>query len=199
MTSHQPHAGAERLPPYGLASAAWRLSGQDPDVNGVQCGSTLAASCNIAALLLWMQWQLAATSQPCCSGCNVHLDSTQVVTPLDEAKVLSQRLGNTVLLKREDLQVCPGGGVLGQAQNTALLRSPCDAQAVFSFKLRGAYNRIAQLDAEQRARGVVCSSAGNHAQGVALAAQRMVGACQQDTVTCRISTTEWPQLRLPEA
>ena len=48
------------------------------------------------------------------------------------------------------------------------------AQAVFSFKLRGAYNRIAQLDEEQRSRGVICSSAGNHAQGVSLAAQRLV-------------------------
>ena len=71
-----------------------------------------------------------------------------IETPLELAAVLSKRLGNRVLLKREDLQ------------------------SVFSFKLRGAYNKIANLSAEDAARGVICSSAGNHAQGVALAAQR---------------------------
>jgi threonine dehydratase len=70
-------------------------------------------------------------------------------TPLERAEWLSQRLGNTVLLKREDLQ------------------------PVFSFKLRGAYNKMAHLGVEQLARGVICASAGNHAQGVALAAQRL--------------------------
>ncbi|HND13627.1 MAG TPA: pyridoxal-phosphate dependent enzyme, partial [Pseudomonadales bacterium] len=72
-----------------------------------------------------------------------------IETPIDEAPQLSARLGNRVLLKREDLQ------------------------PVFSFKLRGAYNRIARLSAEERARGVITASAGNHAQGVALAAQRL--------------------------
>jgi threonine dehydratase len=70
-------------------------------------------------------------------------------TPLDIMPRLSQRLQNTILLKREDLQ------------------------PVFSFKLRGAYNRMSQLSDEEKARGVVCASAGNHAQGVALAAQKM--------------------------
>ncbi len=70
-------------------------------------------------------------------------------TSLDEASQLSQRLGMRVLLKRED------------------------QQAVFSFKLRGAYNCMAQLDAGQRQRGVIASSAGNHAQGVAMAATRL--------------------------
>jgi len=70
-------------------------------------------------------------------------------TPLESMQLLSERLSHNVLLKREDLQ------------------------PVFSFKIRGAYNKIAQLDMESRARGVVCASAGNHAQGVALAAQRM--------------------------
>ncbi len=70
-------------------------------------------------------------------------------TALDPMPVLSRRLGHTILLKREDLQ------------------------EVFSFKLRGAYNRMAQLTPEQLARGVICASAGNHAQGVALAAQRL--------------------------
>ncbi len=70
-------------------------------------------------------------------------------TPLESMQLLSERLGHNVLLKREDLQ------------------------PVFSFKIRGAYNKIAQLDAESRARGVVCASAGNHAQGVALAARKL--------------------------
>jgi threonine dehydratase len=70
-------------------------------------------------------------------------------TPLEAAKSLSLRLGNQVLLKRED------------------------TQPVFSFKLRGAYNKMAQLSAAQLKRGVICASAGNHAQGVALAASRL--------------------------
>jgi len=71
-----------------------------------------------------------------------------IESPLEEAARLSRRLGNQVLLKREDLQ------------------------PVFSFKLRGAYNRIAHLSELAARRGVVCASAGNHAQGVALAAHR---------------------------
>jgi threonine dehydratase len=69
-------------------------------------------------------------------------------TPLELAANLSERLGNRVLMKREDLQ------------------------PVFSFKLRGAYNKIAGLSEDDLGRGVICSSAGNHAQGVALAAKR---------------------------
>src|SRR5687768_12824543 len=71
-----------------------------------------------------------------------------IETPLELAPRLSRRLGNSVLLKREDLQ------------------------AVFSFKLRGAYNKIAHLSESVAKRGVICASAGNHAQGVALAARR---------------------------
>jgi threonine dehydratase len=71
------------------------------------------------------------------------------VTSLEPARTLSQRLGNTVLLKRED------------------------QQPVFSFKLRGAYNKMAHLSAEQLARGVICASAGNHAQGVAMSANKL--------------------------
>jgi threonine dehydratase len=71
-----------------------------------------------------------------------------IESPLDEATRLSRRLGNTVLLKREDLQ------------------------EVFSFKLRGAYNKIAHLADTAARRGVICASAGNHAQGVALAARK---------------------------
>ena len=70
-------------------------------------------------------------------------------TPLDLASNLSARLGNRILLKREDLQ------------------------PVFSFKLRGAYNKIASLSPERLKRGVICASAGNHAQGVALSAAKV--------------------------
>ncbi|MBO8084557.1 threonine ammonia-lyase, biosynthetic [Marichromatium sp. AB32] len=70
-------------------------------------------------------------------------------TPLTKAPLLSARLDNAVYLKREDLQ------------------------PVFSFKLRGAYNKLVGLDAEARARGVIAASAGNHAQGVALGAKRL--------------------------
>jgi threonine dehydratase len=70
-------------------------------------------------------------------------------TPLTQAVNLSRRLENNVLLKREDLQ------------------------PVFSFKIRGAYNKIASLTDAQREKGVICSSAGNHAQGVALSAQKL--------------------------
>jgi threonine dehydratase len=71
-----------------------------------------------------------------------------IESPLEPARRLSRRLGNQVFFKREDLQ------------------------PVFSFKLRGAYNRISALDDETARRGVICASAGNHAQGVALAARR---------------------------
>ena len=70
-------------------------------------------------------------------------------TPLEEAGRLSARFENRVWMKREDLQ------------------------SVYSFKLRGAYNRMSSLSAEQRTHGVVAASAGNHAQGVALAAQKL--------------------------
>src|ERR671935_92853 len=70
-------------------------------------------------------------------------------TPLEPAQSLSRRLGNDVLLKREDLQ------------------------PVFSFKLRGAYNRIAHMSDAERERGVIAASAGNHAQGVAFAARHL--------------------------
>lgn len=72
-----------------------------------------------------------------------------VESALEPARALSRRLHNTVLLKRED------------------------QQPVFSFKLRGAYNKIAHLSPEQLAKGVICASAGNHAQGVALSAKKL--------------------------
>lgn len=72
-----------------------------------------------------------------------------IETPLEHAPALSARCGNTILLKREDMQ------------------------PVFSFKLRGAYNKMAQLSPEQLKRGVIAASAGNHAQGVALSAHKL--------------------------
>jgi len=72
-----------------------------------------------------------------------------IESPLEDAPQLSARLGNRVLLKREDLQ------------------------PVFSFKLRGAYNKMANLSRDALRRGVIAASAGNHAQGVALAAERL--------------------------
>jgi len=72
-----------------------------------------------------------------------------VETPLEAAPNLSRRLNNTVLLKREDMQ------------------------PVFSFKLRGAYNKMAQLPKNVLKRGVITASAGNHAQGVAMSAQKL--------------------------
>ena len=72
-----------------------------------------------------------------------------VESPLELAPLLSQRFGNSIYFKRED------------------------TQAVFSFKLRGAYNKMAQLPPDMLAQGVIAASAGNHAQGVALAARQL--------------------------
>ncbi len=72
-----------------------------------------------------------------------------IETPLEPAPGLSQELGNQILLKREDLQ------------------------PVFSFKIRGAYNKIAHLSAAEKAAGVIAASAGNHAQGVAFSARQL--------------------------
>ena len=89
-----------------------------------------------------------------------------VETPLELAPTLSQRFGNRIWFKREDMQ------------------------SVFSFKLRGAYNKMAHLSPEALKRGVICASAGNHAQGVALAAGRL---------GCRaliVMPTTTPQLKI---
>jgi threonine dehydratase len=80
---------------------------------------------------------------------NARVYDVAIESDLTHAKQLSRRLHNTVLLKRED------------------------QQAVFSFKLRGAYNKMAHLSPEQLEKGVICASAGNHAQGVALGAQKL--------------------------
>ncbi len=82
---------------------------------------------------------------------NARVYDVATETALEPAPRLSARLENRVLLKREDLQ------------------------PIFSFKLRGAYNKMVRLDRAERARGVIAALAGNHAQGVALAAQRLGG------------------------
>ncbi|HPT49331.1 MAG TPA: threonine ammonia-lyase, biosynthetic [Accumulibacter sp.] len=97
---------------------------------------------------------------------NAQVYDVATETPLDFAPGLSNRIGNRILLKREDLQ------------------------PVFSFKLRGAYNKIVRLSAERLKRGVICASAGNHAQGVALAAAK---------VGCRaviVMPTTTPQIKI---
>ena len=89
-----------------------------------------------------------------------------IETPLEPAPNLSNRFNNAILLKREDLQ------------------------PVFSFKLRGAYNKMAKLTAEQLAKGVITASAGNHAQGVALSAQKI--GCEA-TIVMPVTT---PQVKI---
>ena len=80
---------------------------------------------------------------------NARVYDVAIESPLDLAPNLSLRSGNQIFLKREDMQ------------------------PVFSFKIRGAYNKMASLTAAQRKRGVICASAGNHAQGVAMSAKKM--------------------------
>ncbi len=80
---------------------------------------------------------------------NAKVYDVAIESPLELAAQMTARLGRPVYLKREDLQ------------------------PVFSFKLRGAYNKMAHLSEEQRTRGVIAASAGNHAQGVAVGAQRL--------------------------
>ncbi|MGA8009590.1 MAG: threonine ammonia-lyase, biosynthetic [Thiomonas sp.] len=80
---------------------------------------------------------------------NARVYDVAIESALDPARNLSRRLHNKVLFKRED------------------------TQPVFSFKLRGAYNKMSRLSEEERKRGVICASAGNHAQGVALAAHKL--------------------------
>ena len=89
-----------------------------------------------------------------------------IESPLELAPNLSARMNNTLLLKREDMQ------------------------SVFSFKLRGAYNKMALLKPADLARGVIAASAGNHAQGVALAAQKL--KCRA-TIVMPVTT---PQLKV---
>src|SRR3954471_17434013 len=89
-----------------------------------------------------------------------------IESALEPAKALSRRLHNKVLLKRED------------------------QQPVFSFKLRGAYNKMAQLTPVQLKKGVICASAGNHAQGVAMSAHKL------GTRAVVVMPTTTPQLKI---
>lgn len=95
-----------------------------------------------------------------------HVYDVAIESPLDEARSLSRRLGHHVFFKRED------------------------KQPVFSFKLRGAYNKMASLSKAQLAKGVICASAGNHAQGVAMGAKRL--GCQATIVM----PTTTPQVKI---
>ncbi|MCS7101971.1 MAG: threonine ammonia-lyase, biosynthetic [Burkholderiaceae bacterium] len=97
---------------------------------------------------------------------NARVYDVAIESPLEDAPQLTERLGNRVLLKREDLQ------------------------PVFSFKLRGAYNKMVHLPAEALKRGVIAASAGNHAQGVALAAQKL--SCRA-TIVMPVTT---PQVKV---
>ena len=97
---------------------------------------------------------------------NARVYDVAVESPLEPAKILSKRLKNTILLKRED------------------------QQPVFSFKLRGAYNKMAHLSQLQLKKGVICASAGNHAQGVAMSAQKL------GTRAVVVMPTTTPQLKI---
>jgi len=97
---------------------------------------------------------------------NARVYDVATETPLEPARNLSRRLHNKVLLKRED------------------------TQPVFSFKLRGAYNKMAHLTSEQLKKGVICASAGNHAQGVAL------GASKLGTRAVIVMPTTTPQVKI---
>lgn len=97
---------------------------------------------------------------------NAQVYDVAVASPLEVAPQLSQRLNNTVLLKRED------------------------QQPVHSFKLRGAYNKMANLTPAQLKKGVICASAGNHAQGVALSARKL------GTRAVIVMPTTTPQMKI---
>ena len=101
---------------------------------------------------------------------NAQVYDVAVQTPLELAGNLSARVGNKIILKREDLQ------------------------PVFSFKLRGAYNKISSLSPEKLKRGVICASAGNHAQGVALSASK-VG----DRKSTRLNSSHCALSRMPSS
>lgn len=97
---------------------------------------------------------------------NAHVYDVAEETPLEIADNISARIGNTLLLKREDMQ------------------------PVFSFKIRGAYNKMARLSPTALKRGVICASAGNHAQGVAMSAARL------GTRAVVVMPTSTPQIKV---
>ena len=104
---------------------------------------------------------------------NARVYEAAIETPLQKAEGLSAYTSNNVLLKRED------------------------TQPIFSFKIRGAYNKIAHLSREQMRAGIVCCSAGNHAQGVALAARKSLFASSR--IVFRSARRSSRRARLREA
>ncbi|KAK9904777.1 hypothetical protein WJX75_002298 [Coccomyxa subellipsoidea] len=135
------------LPP-GELSEIDREAGIDAPENIFRCFGCTEAECQGPSGCAKITWRLEPGGY-LKNILNARVYDIAIETPLEEAKQLSNELGNTLLLKREDLQ------------------------AVFSFKVRGAFNKLAQLSQEELDRGVICASAGNHAQGVALAARTL--------------------------
>jgi threonine dehydratase len=111
--------------------------------------ATLFRRCGLPAIALDMTTKHLQPADYLIKILNAKVYDVAVESALETAKILSRRLGNKVLLKRED------------------------QQPVHSFKLRGAYNKMAHLTPEQLKKGVICASAGNHAQGVALSASKL--------------------------
>ena len=133
--------------PQGRLSPINRTSASSP-ADIFRCAGCTDAACQGPFGCAGMPWRL----QP--GGylrevLTARVYDVAVETPLQKAEGLSKLMGSEILMKREDLQ------------------------PVKSFKLRGAYNKMAQLTSEQLSKGVICSSAGNHAQGVAMAASRL--------------------------
>jgi threonine dehydratase len=132
----------------GVVSAIDRDTPLGGDDAAFRCAGCVLPECQSPRGCAPTAWRLRADGY-LREALTARVYDVAVQSPLEPAQRLGESLGATVLLKREDLQ------------------------PVFSFKLRGAYNKMARLSPEQLARGVVTSSAGNHAQGVALAAQKL--------------------------
>jgi threonine dehydratase len=146
------------LPPGRLGPINRSASSSPLDI--FRCPGCVDAACQGPSGCMGMPWRL----QP--GGYLREVLTAKVYdvaaeTPLERAEKLSTQLGSDILLKREDLQ------------------------PVKSFKLRGAYNKMSQLPPHQLEQGVICSSAGNHAQGVALSASRL----NCSAVICMPTTT----------
>lgn len=141
-----PDAGIARGCIAELANPQWLLHGFDPpaDQTHFPVESPRDKCCG-----MWQGAVMKITERIFEGILKARVYDVARETPLERAPRLSARLGAEVLLKREDLQ------------------------PVFSFKLRGAYNRMRMLSAEELGRGVICSSAGNHAQGVAQSARAL--------------------------
>lgn len=133
--------------PTGRLSKVDKFSSQSPS-DLFRCAGCVDPACQGAFGCTGIQWRLEPSGYLRAILTSKVYD-VAIETPLQKATTLSAQLKNEILLKREDMQ------------------------PVKSFKLRGAYNKMAQLSEEQLSKGVICSSAGNHAQGVALAASKL--------------------------